>query len=253
MKGRPQLSAVIITLDAEHQLEACLESLHFVDEIVIVDAGSRDNTKQLAERFGARFESHEWSGFGAQKHHAVKLASNDWVLCLDADERVPSQLAEKILAVLQAPQTTAYEVARSNFFLGAYLRHGEGYPDWSLRLFDRRGAQWSDDAVHEKVIAQGAIARIHGAALLHHSADDLNTYMEKQNRYTSLQAATLHSRGVPPSILRMLISPLLRFIKFYFIRAGFLDGRAGLIHISIGCFNSFIKYAKLFALKRTGP
>ena len=253
MEERPQLSAVIITLDAEYQLEACLQSLHFVDEIVIVDAGSRDNTKQLAEKFGARFETHPWSGFGPQKRYAVSRASNDWVLCIDADERVSSQLAGKIVAVLQAPRTTAYQLARSNFFLGVYLRHGEGYPDWSLRLFDRRTAQWSDDLVHEKVIAAGAVTRIHGAALLHHSADDLDAYMEKQNRYTSLQAAALFSSGAPASALRMVTAPLIRFIKFYFIRAGFLDGRAGLIHISIGCFNSFIKYAKLIALKRTGP
>ncbi len=253
MKGRPQLSAVIITLDAEHHLEACLQSLDFVDEILIVDAGSRDKTRELAQRFGARFEFHAWSGFGPQKRYAVNLASHDWVLCVDADERVSGELAEKILAVMQQPQASAYQLARSNFFLGTYLRHGEGYPDWSLRLFDRRNAQWSDDSVHEKVIAKHHIARIHGAALLHHSADDLSTYMEKQNRYTTLQAAALHAGGAAPGLLRMLVSPLIRFIKFYIFRAGFLDGRAGLIHISIGCFNSFIKYAKLFALKRTEP
>ena len=134
--------------------------------------------------------------------------------------------------------------------MGRYLRHGEGFPDWSLRLFDRRRAQWSDDAVHEKVVASGPVGRLPGTAvLMHHSAESLSTYLDKQNRYTSLQADALHRAGERADAWRLLLSPALRFVKFYVVRLGFLDGLPGLVHIAIGCFNSFAKYAKLRALQ----
>ncbi len=139
---------------------------------------------------------------------------------------------------------------RSNRFMGRYLRHGEGFPDWSLRLFDRRRAQWSDDAVHEKVEAAGSVGRLpERAVLMHHSAESLAAYLDKQNRYTSLQADALHRAGERANVWRLLLSPALRFLKFYVVRLGFLDGLPGLVHIAIGCFNSFAKYAKLRALQ----
>ncbi len=143
---------------------------------------------------------------------------------------------------------------RSNRFMGRYLKHGEGFPDWSLRLFDRRRAQWSDDAVHEKVVASGPVGRLpESAVLMHHSAESLATYLDKQNRYTSLQADALFRSGARANVWRLLLSPALRFIKFYVIRLGFLDGLPGLVHIAIGCFNSFAKYAKLRALQVEQP
>ena len=139
---------------------------------------------------------------------------------------------------------------RSNRFLGRFLRHGEGFPDWSLRLFDRRHAQWSDDAVHEKVETTGPVGRLRSdAVLLHHSADDLATYLDKQNRYTTLQADALFRAGERATWWRLLLSPALRFVKFYLFRLGFADGLPGLVHIAIGCFASFAKYAKLHALQ----
>jgi glycosyltransferase involved in cell wall biosynthesis len=250
MTGRAQLSAVIITLDAARSLESCLASLHFVDEILIVDAGSKDATEDIAGSFKCRFLSNDWQGFGRQKRFAVDQASHDWVLCIDADERVSDALAKAILTTLVAPVAGAYEMPRSNYFLGRYLKHGEGYPDWSLRLFDRRVANWSSDAVHEKVVSTAAVARLSTGDLLHHSADDLSSYLEKQNRYTSLQADQLYRMGVEVGVTRMLLAPALRFVKFYVLRGGFLDGTAGLIHIMIGCFNSLMKYAKLIALHK---
>ncbi len=250
MAKRP-FSAVLITFNAADQLDSCLASLAFADEIVVVDANSSDATVAIAHRFHARVIASAWRGFGAQKRFAVDAASHDWVLCVDADERVSEDLRVAIEATLTDPRFSAYEMPRSNFFMGSYLRHGEGFPDWSLRLFDRRYAAWSDDAVHEKVISSAAVGRISSRdGLLHHSADILSVYLDKQNRYTSLQAEALYRAGKTPSHLRMLFSPALRFIKFYLLRLGFLDGIPGLVHISIGCFNSFIKYAKLFALHR---
>ncbi len=244
----PPLSAVLVTLNAARQLEACLRSLSFCDEIVVVDSGSTDGTIELAQRHGARVIQSEWRGFGAQKQFAVTLAANDWVLCIDADERVSDALQQAITTTLPAAQANAYRFARCNRFMGRYLRHGEGYPDWSLRLFDRRHARWSDDAVHEKVITDASIGTLPGD-LLHESAESLDSYLAKQNRYTTLAAQSALAAGKRASITKLLLSPPIRFIKFYVVRLGFLDGLPGLVHILIGCGNSFAKYAKMLALR----
>jgi glycosyltransferase involved in cell wall biosynthesis len=245
----PQLSAVLITKNAAAQLPDCLASLSFCDEVLVVDSGSDDGTVELAKSHGARVIESAWRGFGPQKQFAVEQAAHDWVLCVDADERVSERLRRAILETLEAPALPAYRFARCNRFLGRYLRHGEGYPDWSLRLFDRRRGRWSDDAVHEKVIVEGAVGSLPGD-LLHDSADTLERYLDKQNRYTTLAAAEAHARGKRASAARLFVSPLVRFVKFYVLRLGFLDGVPGLIHILIGCGNSFAKYAKMLALQR---
>lgn len=257
--SRQPLSVAIITLNAASQLEACLSSACFADEIVVVDSGSTDGTVELAERHGARVIHQDWLGFGAQKQFAVNAASHDWVLCLDADERVSQALQSAIENALIAPSTlgpaavpmvAAFRFPRCNRFLGRYLKHGEGYPDWSLRLFDRRRGRWSDDAVHEKVIADGPVGTLDGD-LLHDSAESLATYLTKQNRYTSLAADMALATGKRSGTAKLVISPLVRFIKFYFIRQGFRDGLPGFVHIAVGCFNSFTKYAKMLERQKS--
>jgi len=255
---RQPLSATLITLDAASQLAATLASLSFCDDIVVVDSGSRDDTLAIARAHGARVIEAQWRGFGPQKQLAVAAARHDWVLCVDADERVSDELRASIVAALTAPTPhhSAYRFARCNRFLGRYLRHGEGYPDLSLRLFDRRLARWSDDLVHEKVLIAeveesaggvGSVGRLTGD-LWHDSAETLESYLAKQNRYTSLAAQQALAAGKHSSVAQMLLSPLTRFIKFYIVRRGFLDGLPGLIHILIGCMNSFIKHAKIIEL-----
>ncbi len=243
------LSAVIITCNAEPQLEDCLKSLAFADEILVVDSGSADATVEIAKRRGAQVIHREWLGYGAQKRFAVNQAKHRWVLSLDADERVSDELRESIRNELRAPRFRVYEMPRRNRFLGRWLAHGEGYPDRSLRLFHRDHAQWSDDPIHEKVVTTAPVGRLDGD-LLHESEDGLADYLAKQNRYTTLQAEQLHARGRRAGMGKMLLSPLFRFLKFYFLRLGFLDGVPGLVHILIGCFNSFMKYAKLRELNR---
>jgi len=245
------LSVVLITLNAAERLAECLASVAFADEVVVADSGSTDGTVALAERYGARVVAKEWLGFGRQTRFAVEQAANDWVLCLDADERVSPELAASLVRVLQAPMAPVYRMARRNRFLGRWLRHGEGYPDWSPRLFDRRQARWSGDAMHEKVLYRATPGMPIGTLtgdLLHESADDLARYLEKQNRYTTLAAHDLHRRGTRAGMAELLLSPLARFVKFYVLRLGFLDGLPGLVHISIGCMNSLMKYAKLIEL-----
>ena len=246
------LSLVIITRNAAAQLAACIASVPFAAEVLVVDSGSSDNTVALARELGARVIFQEWLGYGRQKQYAVEQASHDWVLCLDADEQLSPGLADAIRTCLERPDCPAYRFPRSNRFMGRYLRHGEGYPDWSLRLFDRRQARWSFDPVHEKVVLQpGTRCGRLGGDLLHDSAESLDSYLAKQNRYTTLAAERAFARGKRAGWPHLLLSPLFRFIRFYFWRQGFRDGLPGLVHIAIGCFNSFCKYAKLREMQRT--
>ena len=249
---RQPLTAVLITLNAADCLEGCLASVAFCDEIIVVDSGSVDATVAIAERHGARVIRSEWRGFGPQKQFAVEQASHDWVLCIDADERVSERLRESIRAVLPEPTLMAYRLSRCNKFMGRYLKHGEGYPDWCLRLFDRRRARWSDDPVHEKVIADGEVGSLTGD-LLHESAESLDAYLAKQNRYSTIAAEAALAQGRRATLAHLLLSPLLRFAKFYFFRLGLLDGLPGLVHILVGCGASFAKYAKMLAFQRNSP
>lgn len=243
-----RLSVAIITLNAAKQLPACLKSVGFAHEIVIVDSGSTDETLDIGRRAGAKIIHQDWLGFGPQKQRAVEATSHDWVLCVDADERVSDVLRESILRELESPHFFSYAMPRRNHFMGRWLAHGEGYPDLNVRLFHKKYAQWSRDQVHEHLIPRTAVGRLKGD-LLHESEQGLAEYVSKQNTYTTLQAARLFESGKRVGLARMLFSPAFRFVKFYFLRLGFLDSVPGLVHILIGCFNSFIKYAKVRELE----
>ena len=245
------LTVAIIALNAAAQIGPCLASVAFADEILVVDSGSSDATAEIARGHGARVETKEWLGFGRQKQYAVSIARNDWVLCLDVDERVSEALAQSIRAALASQRYRAWRMARRNRFLGRWLGHGEGFPDWTVRLFHRAHASWSNDEVHEAVLTTAEVGRLDGD-LLHDSAEDVATYMTKQNRYTTLHAEALYNQGVRASYWRLLASPLARFVKFYVMRLGFLDGGPGFAHIVIGCNNTFHKYLKLIELEKTG-
>lgn len=243
------LSVAIITRNAAAHLERCLASVAFAEEIVVVDSGSTDGTPELAARHGARVVRKEWLGFGAQKQFAIDAASHDWVLSVDADECLSPELRESIVAELKAPRGFAYAMPRRNRFLGRWLKHGEGYPDWNVRLLHRGHARWGSESVHEKIVTRSPVLRLRGD-LLHDSAETLEKYLDKQNRYTSLQAESMRAAGRRANVLQLVFSPSLRFIKFYLLRLGFLDGVPGLVHVTIGCMNTFNKYAKLKALER---
>jgi glycosyltransferase involved in cell wall biosynthesis len=245
------LTVAVIALNAEAQLGELLASVGFADEVLVVDSGSTDGTVALAEARGARVVRQAWLGFGRQKQFAVAAARHDWVLCLDVDERVTPRLAQSIRQALAGGRYKAWRMARRNRFLGAWLSHGEGYPDWSLRLFHRAHAGWSNDEVHEAVLTTSEVGRLDGD-LLHDSAEDVSTYMAKQNRYTTLHAQALYRQGVRAGYARLFVNPVVRFLKFYFLKLGFLDGGPGFAHVVIGCNNTFHKYLKLIELQRAG-
>jgi glycosyltransferase involved in cell wall biosynthesis len=249
------LSAVLITLNAGRSLDVCLASVRFADELLVVDCGSTDATIDIATRHGARVIHQDWLGYGPQKQFAVEQARNDWVLCIDADEQVTPELRAGIERELRpdesrdagrahaAPRAYAFELCRCNKFMGRWLRHGEGYPDWTLRLFHRGHARWSSDPVHERVISDAPPLRLSGD-LLHDSAETLSSYMAKQARYTTLQAEGLRKRGFAKNLVSMFLSPIVRFVRFYVLRAGFLDGLPGFVHIAIASLFSGRKYLK---------
>jgi glycosyltransferase involved in cell wall biosynthesis len=240
-----QATATIITHNEARHIVACIRSVDWFAEVLVVDSGSSDETVALARAAGARVIENPWPGFGLQKQYAIDHASHDWVFSIDADERVSETLKEAMQTLLVVePGQSAFRINRCNHFMGRALRHGEGYPDWCLRLFNRTQARWSDDVVHEKVLFDGQVGKLQGD-LDHYSQESVAAYLDKQNRYTTLQAEGLYARGIDASLVKLTLSPLVRFVKFYLVRLGFLDGMPGLVHIAIGCFNSFIKYAKL--------
>jgi glycosyltransferase involved in cell wall biosynthesis len=239
------LSAVIITLNEERRIQKAIESVAFAEEVLVVDSGSQDQTCAIAQGLGARVLHQAWLGYGAQKQFAAELATYDWVLCIDADEWISDELEVAIREVFPEPELFAYKMARCNRFLGRWLRHGEGYPDYNLRLFHRAHARWSQDPVHEHVLTENPVGSLDGD-LMHESEESLEQYLAKQNQYTTLQAEQLYQSGKRFSLGKLLLSPIVRFFKMLVLRQGLRDGIPGLIHISIGCMNTFSKNMKLY-------
>ena len=245
------VTLVVITKNAGNCLEKCLKSADWIENKIIVDSGSTDRTVEIAKLAGAKVIHQDWLGFGPQKQFAVMQAPTDWVLCLDADEFLSPELSQSLQSLFEQKELLdAYKFPRSNKFLGRFLKHGEGYPDWSLRLFNKTKARWSDDLVHEKVVAIGSgplkVGKL-GGDLMHESGESITHYIEKQNCYTDIQARQMIESGKNVSCSRLIFSPLMRFVKFYIVKRGFLDGLPGFVHIAIGCFAAFLKYLKVIS------
>ncbi len=240
-----RLSIILITHNEAGNIGACLESVAFADEIIVVDSGSTDATVQIARDHGARVEiAADWPGFGPQKNRALDLATGDWVLSLDADERVTAELAREIQAILAAPSHQAYDLPRLSSFCGRFIRHSGWWPDRVLRLFQRGSARFSNDVVHEKVLPQSSVGQLQ-SHLLHYTYPDLDTAIAKMNRYSSDSAAALHARGKRASIATAIGHGAWTFIRLYVFKRGFLDGRHGFLLAATAAAGSFYRYAKL--------
>lgn len=250
---KPQLSACIIAFNEADRIRDCIESLSFCDEVLVVDSHSQDETRQIAAECGARVIERDWPGFAAQKEFAIRQALYDWVLCIDADERVSDKLRDEILVLREAgfAEKAGWRMPRLSYYLDAWVEHGSWRPDWSLRLFDKRRGNWGNKAIHERVELNGPMGTLKND-LLHYPYRSLAEHLSTMDRYTSIMAESMHSRGKKASLRHIVINPWVRFIKYYFIKRGFLDGWRGLVIAYLAAQYVRTKYIKLMVLQRVG-
>jgi len=249
-----KLSACIITYNEADRIEACLRSLDFCDEIVVVDSHSTDATRPLAAALGARVIERDWPGYRSQKQFAVEAAAHDWVLCLDADERVTGALRAQIVALRAQgfPGAAGWSVPRITDYFGRFLRHGNAYPDRLVRLFDRRRGGWHGYEIHENTRIDGPVRRLSGH-LEHYSYRSLTDHLNRMQRYADLMAQAMYARGRRCGLTPVLLNPLWRFLRGYLLRLGFLDGWRGLVFALIEANYVRRKYLGLFIRSRGLP
>jgi glycosyltransferase involved in cell wall biosynthesis len=248
------ISAVVITRNEEEMLPAALDSVSFCDETVVVDSGSTDRTCAIAEAKGARvLQNVPWPGFSAQRNFAVDAARHDWVLAIDADERVTPVLREEILALRKQPSACAgYRMPRVAYYLGRWVRGTDWYPDPQIRLFDRTRARWEGAHVHESVRVRGEVGRLR-ADLEHHPYANISDHMQKIDRYTTLWATQAFEAGRRTGIVETAANGLWTFVRNYAIKRGFLLGSAGFTISVLNSYYTYTKLAKLLELQRERP
>lgn len=245
------LSVCIITHNEEDNLPRCLASVRFADEIVVVDSESTDRTVAIAQQAGCRIISQAFLGYVAQKNLAVRQASHQWVLCLDADEWLRPGAATRIREALatRTPDIAGYTLKRHTYYLGDWVNHGGWWPEYKIRLFDRAQGQWCGNALHEGVHLNGRVAPLE-VEIGHRSYRNMAHHFSKLNTYTTLMAEDLHARGATRvGIGTLLGRPVVRFCRMLFLKGGWRDGVRGLLIASIGAFYVFAKYAKLWELQ----
>ena len=246
----PRVSIVVITLDEEDHLRRCLESVAWADEIVVVDAESRDKTVQIAREFTDRVISRPWAGFATQKNFAVEQTTGDWVFSLDADEEASPELREEIATAIADPQACdGYAIRRRNVFLGRWIRYGGLYPDWQVRLFRRGRGRFIERAVHESVSVEGTLGRLRGH-LTHCSYNGVTDFFDRANRYSSLAADEWIRAGRRVRARELVVRPLGRFVSMYVLQRGFLDGRRGLLLAALYAYYVFMRSAKIWEATR---
>jgi glycosyltransferase involved in cell wall biosynthesis len=246
-----KLSVIVITKNEEAMLARCLQSVRFADEIVVVDSGSTDRTVDIARECGARVVvTEDWPGFGPQKNRALDLAGGEWVLSLDADEWVEPPLADELRACIASSDgPDAYELPRSSSFCGREMRHSGWWPDHILRLFRRGTARFSEDIVHERVVASGPVGRL-TQPLRHESFVTLHEVVDKMNRYSTGGAEMRVRRGKGGSVSGAVFHGLWAFLRTYVFRAGFLDGREGFVLAVANAEGTYYRYLKAWLARR---
>lgn len=248
-----KLSAVIITKNEERNIGRCIDSLKGVaDDIVVVDSGSDDRTEAICNEKGVRFFVNEWEGYKEQKNFANNLARYPFILSIDADEALSDALQKAILEVKENKQADGYEMNRMTNYCGKWIRHSGWYPDRKLRLFDREKFAWGGEKIHEIVVAKdkaNTIARLDGD-LYHYTYYTISEHISQANHFTDLTASLAVEKGKNAGMLKILISPLVKFIRDYFFRLGFLDGYYGYVVCRISAQATFMKYSKIRQIRR---
>jgi len=236
------VSAFIITRNEANNLTECLQTLKFCQEIVVLDQQSDDDTAQLARAFGARvITTEEWPGFGEQKQRALNLTTSEWVLSIDADERIPPELAAEIEQAIRSNAADGYYIARRSQFLGRWMRHGGWYPDRVLRLARRANARFDPTPVHEKMLVSGRIAELK-QPMLHYSYRSIEDVLAKQKTYALAGAAKRSGARVSGGVVMALLRSGWTFVRLYGVQLGFLDGRHGLVAAVAKSQETFWKY-----------
>ena len=245
------LSAVLIAQNEETNIGDALASVSFCEDVVLVDSGSSDRTREIAQAAGARvIVNAPWPGFVAQRDFAVRAARHDWVIALDADERVGPELRDEILRLRALGFAEAgYRIPRVAFYLGRWIRATDWYPDWQVRLFDRTRAGWHGDLVHESVTVRGPVGRLRGE-LVHHPYADISDHLRKIDSYTTLWARQAHAAGRRSNIADMTAGATWAFFRNYLLKRGFLLGAAGYVVSVLNTHYTFVKLAKLRELER---
>ena len=246
---RPRLSVVVVTLNEEERLRACLESVAWADELIVVDAESQDKSVQIAREFTDRVIVRPWPGFAAQKNFGLAEAGGDWILSLDADEQVSPELRDEITRVLAVDGPhDGYRAPRRNIFWGRWIRHGGLWPDWQLRLFKRGRAWFGERAVHESVAVTGSVGRLE-APLVHRSYRDVSDFLARADRYSTLAAEEWVRSGTRVRASDLLLRPAGRFLSMYVLKGGCLDGRRGFLLATLYAYYVFIRSAKAWELR----
>ena len=246
-----KLSVYVIAYNDEPNMRACLESVAWADELIVVDSYSTDATEKISREFTDKVFQHEFHGFGRLRNEAVAHASHDWVFSLDTDERATPELQEEIYRVINSAEATdAYFVPRKNYFLGRWIRHCGWYPDYRQpQLFRKDRLRYRDELVHESFDVDGSIGYLKAPAL-QYPFRDIDHYLAKMDRYSDLMAQRMVIQGTPFQPHQLVTHPLFTFVKMYFLRAGFRDGMPGVILSSLYAYYTFIKYAKLWEATR---
>ncbi len=248
----PNLSVTVITRNEAAHLAAALDSVRWADEIVVVDAESTDETVAIARRYTDRVVVRSWPGYAEQKNYAAALARHDWILSLDADERVTPALAREIQALLGSdPPCRGYRIPRVTWYLGRWIRSTDWYPDYQLRLYDRRAGRWQARRVHESVRVEGRTGRLRHE-LLHYPYRDVAHHVQTIDRYTTLAAEDLRAAGRRVGLLGLALHPPLAFLRNYVWRGGFRDGVPGFLVSALGAYYVLLKLAKRWALDHAG-
>jgi glycosyltransferase involved in cell wall biosynthesis len=246
------LSVAIITKNEARNIEDCLRSVAWAQEIVVVDQFSTDGTADMAKRLGARVYQEPWKGFARQKNSAVEKTTGDWILSLDADERIPGPLKEEIEETLDRKDAfRAYFIARKNFFSGQWIRHGGWYPDYCLRLFHKGSGRFEERAVHEKVLVAGPVGYLRNP-LEHYTYRSVADYLLRMERYSRLAALEIPEAKRLSLRQALTLRPAFTFLNMYLLRAGFLDGKKGLFLAASYAYYTFLKYYR-FSEKDLAP
>lgn len=241
------LSVIIITKNEALNIRECIESVKWAEEIIVVDSGSTDDTVAICREFTPHVHIHDWPGFGMQKNRALGYASKDWVLSLDADERVTPELRAEIEQAMSGGDVQGYEIPRLSSFCGRFMHHSGWYPDYVLRLFRRGSARFSDSLVHERLIMESKPARLKGL-LLHYTFENLEEALNKINQYSTAGALMQYQRGRKVTLGGAVLRGLWSFVRTYVLRAGFLDGREGFMLAVLNAEGTYYRYVKLMLL-----